>query len=440
MESHCTFKETGTNYYAQNWAPCFDCFPSGNEGACIHCLNNCHQGHNIGQMRFSRFFCDCGYHNKCCKKAVETDPMQLVSDMPPIQLVPNSAIDMCRSINILAQKLFNTLEDNCVCSPLSITYIMTMLHLGSSGNTALQITNLLSIKNSLDDLITCSKIFNTNIIKLANAVLVNKNMPIKEEYLQMVRQLALVSNEDFGNSTMIVAKANKFIADNTNGLIKDILKEEMISTDTVMVLINTIYFKTVWDKPFKKIKTRKARFNFMFDIEMMTNSKNYPYYEDNNGQIVELPYKGKEFCMGIILPKIIMDIDSCANYLSKNVDCYAKHVEVHIPKFTQRKNMDLIPYMQQMGVTDIFYPATSKLGNMVAGAYVSTMIHEAVVIVDEAGTEAAAVTTAVCTLGCARMKPKPIIFNANRSFIYYIKHIPTNTLLFVGDFHGKQSN
>ena len=57
-------------------------------------------------------------------------------------------------------------------------------------------------------------------------------------------------------------------------------------------------------------------------------------------------------------------------------------------------------------------------------------------IVDEDGTEASAVTVAVCQSKCIRNDPEPKIFQADHSFIYYIKHIPTKTLLFVGDFRG----
>ena len=349
----------------------------------------------------------------------------------------NSQADIYRSSNILATKLFDFLENNSVYSPLSIAYIMSLIHMGSVGNTEVQITSLMSLKNSLDDLMVCSKTFNSDIVQLANLILVNKNMTLRDEYLQMVGQLALVSNEDFSNSNAICHRANQFIKDNTNNLITDILNTDMVNSNTVMVLINTIYFKTLWAMPFEKNYTRTEKFNKTAEIQMMTNTKHYSYYEDKFAQIVNLPYLGNEFCMGIILPRENIDVNKCGNHLVANIAYTTQYVEVHLPKFTHRKNIDLIPFMQKMGVTDIFSPLKSQLDKMtiIGGTYVSTMIHEAVVIVDEAGTEAAAVTVCV-TESCSRRKPKSTVFYANRSFIYYIKHIPTNTLLFVGDFHG----
>ena len=353
------------------------------------------------------------------------------------------ATDFYQSSNILAQKLSSVMGLNHVCSPLSIAIITSLLHLASVGNTETQITNLMTRKSRLDELVQCSKIFNTDVVKLANLILVNQDLPVKKEYTEMLRELALVSNEDFNNTSKIVNEANSFIELNTNNLIKEILKEDMISTDTLMILISTIYFKTKWAMPFKHHDTHNKKFNVSsdttVDVMMMTNTKNYQYSEDSNMQLVELPYVGNEYCMGIILPKQGVNIADCTLYLD-TVQTKLERVEVYIPKFTQRSNIDLIPYMKKMGITDLFCEQ-SRLDNMISMsgddyAFVSTMIHEAVVIVDEEGTEASAVTVAVCMMECAMMKPKAIIFNANHPFIYYIKHKPSNTLLFVGDFHG----
>lgn len=356
---------------------------------------------------------------------------------------PQSESNLYQSSNILAQKLFNTFEEKSVYSPLSIAYILSLLHFGAVENTDKQLTDLLAVKNSLENLFIASKTFNTSIIKLANAIVINKCMPVKQEYLDIVGKLAFVSNADFSNAQVIVTQVNSFIEKNTNNLIKDVLKTDMIGIDSIMILINTLYFKADWTHQFKKKNTRQEKFNIgstnTSDVDMMTNTKYYPYFEDSNVQQVELPYKGMEFCMGFVLPNVNNNnMNVCGQYL-ENTKFESGYVEVHIPKFTQRKNLDLIPSLQKLGLTDIFCNK-SRMDNMidVPGTYarVSTMIHEAVVIVDESGTEAAAVTVAVMRMECMMIKPDPIVFNANHSFVYYIKHKPTNTLLFVGDYHG----
>lgn len=453
VKDDCTFKRTGREYMVQKWAPCFDCFGQNDQmGACQHCLETCHKGHKIGILRESKFFCDCGAENRC-------ETLKLTNSVPPnspsfptnycgtkvpspSSTVPTNATeDFYKSCNTLSKKLCDVLERESVHSPLSIAYVLTLLHYAARETTREQLCNLMERENVMADLFDASNVFNSDIVRLANAIIVNKDAPVNEQYLFATKNLALVSNEDFSDVTAIVNKANKFIENGTNGLIKDILKKEMINDQTLMILINTLYFKTVWDKQFKKKNSKKEKFNNGPIVPMMTNTAKYPYLEDEQMQMVELPYKGKQFAMGFVLPRVGVDMAVCKDYLTRGKEMSSwEKIEVHIPKFTQRKNIDLIPMLKKLGVTHLF-DKRSKLDGMLSDpekfrAWVSTMIHEAVVIVDEEGTEAAATTVAVVQYECLSIERDPIVFYANRPFVYYIKHLPTDTLLFVGDYHG----
>lgn len=428
----CTYPETGTTYREQKWATCYDCFEDSHEGACLHCLETCHAGHAVGEVAVGQFFCDCGAMQMCSrsqqtKKAKVAKPGAL----------SQGVID---SNNTLAVKLFETLPPNSICSPLSIAYILSLLHLGSGGNTEVELTTVLGSKNSIRNLADVFGLFNNDIIKLANTILVNGSKCLQPEFLEMVKDLALVSNEDFKVPAPVVAKANDFIERNTNGLIKDIVKPAHVTADTVCILINTIYFKTVWDSQFKVKHTKKMTFNNGTtnpQVDMMTQVEDFPYFETPAVKVLEMPYKGKEFCMGFILPKDHANLRGCIQYLTKG-QRRSREVTVYIPKFTHRKNTGLVPVMQALGVNDLFSGDKCNLDamSMAAGTYVSDMIHEAVVIVDEAGTEAAAVTVAVCVQESCMMCPPPAVFKADHPFIYYIKHRPSDLILFVGDYHG----
>ena len=56
----CTNQQNGLEYIEQNWRNCFTCDPGENLGVCIPCAEKCHIGHNLGEVRFGSFFCDCG--------------------------------------------------------------------------------------------------------------------------------------------------------------------------------------------------------------------------------------------------------------------------------------------------------------------------------------------------------------------------------------------
>ena len=445
----CTYIVTKTKHITQMWAPCYDCFDDESEGACERCLEECHAGHNIGYTRTSNFFCDCGANNCCTRKSKgppkQTKPKEKLppkAEVPHHQSVGKVTIpkNFYGSTNSLGLKLVGAMETNFLLSPLSIAYIMSMLHLGASGNTDTQLTELMGRRNSLSNLKTAFDLFNKSGVKLANAIFVRDDAKIHDEYFQAINEnkLALISAEDFGNPAAVAEKANYYVQQATKKLIKNIVKKDTINNNTLMLIINTVYFKAPWAHPFDKYPTKKEKFNQGKSyVQMMRQVEYFPYYEDDSVQIVELPYEGGEFCMGIILPcigKTGIDYEEYLMDRFKDIQYKEKQLNLYIPKFTHRKNIDLIPLMQKLGVTDLI-TKNCRLDRMVKEpVYVSAAIHEAVVIVDEFGTEAAA-STAV-HMSKSALKPTPKLFYADHSFMYYIKHIETGTMLFIGFFNG----
>lgn len=251
INKSCTFLETGDKYKQQSLATCYDCFTNITEGACFNCIKACHSGHNIGPISVGKFFCDCGADKKC----------DMVTKIPTNINNDTQSKYFYGSCNILASKLASKLESVSAYSPLSITFILSLLHFTAVKNTEKQFTELLSVKNSLGALQTAAKLFNTNTIKLVNAILVNKKMQIEPNYLSLIETLAWVTNENFDDRRSVVAKANNFISQNTNHVIPDMLNEDMIDSDTVMILINTIYFIGKWKFPFDEGRTHKEMFN-----------------------------------------------------------------------------------------------------------------------------------------------------------------------------------
>src|SRR5437870_5296538 len=102
---------------------------------------------------------------------------------------PSMSNNIYQSNNMLAQTLLNFLEKESVCSPLSVLYILSLLHLGAGGSTESQLGCLLGRKNTWEELATVCTAFNNDIIKLANAILVNKSFPVVEEYLANAKPL-----------------------------------------------------------------------------------------------------------------------------------------------------------------------------------------------------------------------------------------------------------
>jgi serine protease inhibitor len=169
---------------------------------------------------------------------------------------------------------------------------------------------------------------------------------------------------------------------------------------------------------------------------MMQQIEKLHYYEDTNAQMLRLMYQNNDYCMEFYLARN-PDKPICPFMIDENKVMY-RRVDARIPKFTHRKKTQLIPVLRNMGVTDMFSQATSDFYKVCdKNAFVSMMVLEAVVIVDEKKTEAAGVTVAVSVnKSCLLPNQAPVLFNANRTFTYRIVHIPTRTDLFVGCYNG----
>jgi serine protease inhibitor len=165
----------------------------------------------------------------------------------------------------------------------------------------------------------------------------------------------------------------------------------------------------------------------------------FPLFKDSKVKAMEMLYQGGEFAMGFILPHSNEDLGmiDVPHYAAKFNECSPEEVEVSIPRFTQEKELNLIPILNRLGVKDLFN-MDARLDNLSPDpAFVSLMKHKSVVIVDEKGTEAAAVTIALVMEKCLPREPEK--FCLDRPFKYYIRHLPTGMIMMVGDFHGKSN-
>ena len=338
--------------------------------------------------------------------------------------------------NKLGVNLFNKMDNNnIIFSPLSITFALALIHLAAKGNSNKELTYLFNHKYKLEELKQIYKIFNNDIIKITNVCLINKKKNINKEYLDAIKNLCLVSLDDFNEKNIIVNKINNYVKNNTNGLIKNVITNNDIDQSTLLILINTIYFKSEFLNKFNKNNTEKMLFkgNISKMVDTMKQINVFPYYENKDTQIIEMLYKDNLYAMGLILPKkngiipklSINETLELINNLKKN------EIELFLPKFKQRKNIKLIPILQKLGVKDIF-DNNANLAGISKEMYVSNIIHEAIIIVDEIGTEATATTIIVGREITIISQSKPKLFQADHPFIYYIRHMPTNIFLFYG--------
>ncbi|UFX99871.1 serpin-like protein [Megavirus baoshan] len=347
--------------------------------------------------------------------------------------------------------LFNNFDSvSNIFSPLSINYALSLLHLAALEITNLELNNLLKYKYTVDDLQIVNDIFNDGTISMTNLMLINKTKKINKNYKNMINDLVKMIHEDFKNPDLVAQKINHYVENKTNGLIKDIISPNNIDNNTIMILVNTVYFKSKWKYGFDVNKTSREKFGSEKKfVDLMNIENNFNYYENKSFQVIEIPYQDENYVLGIILPKIIPDNDTI-DYTINNVPIITaqeinelinnlslEKINIYIPKFTDKRKLNLIPILKKMGLSQIFDTKMCQLDLIANNICVSNIIHEAVIIIDESGTIASAVTVVTGrAISSAPKKENIKIFRADHPFIYYIRYLPTNMFLFFGDFQG----
>lgn len=488
----CTFDRTGKNYTEQYWRQCLDCFSDNTEGACLNCIQICHNGHRLGPLRHGGFFCDCGANRSCSYKLVTKDnpkknypqnkpqnprmpfnhdeqfgkyhPYQPIQPNQPYQppifrqlggTMFNKSFDQTDQFdqtniishnshfsqisNSIASKLANNMTNiDYVLSPTSITFALCLLYLGAQDNTKNELSRFFGGNIGLRDLEQIHSLLNNDVINLVNCLFVKQENKIKSSYKQPVANLAIISNENFNNGSFVATKINKFIETNTRGLINNIIDPSSITSQLALILINVIYFKANWKNKFNKNDTTMMNFKGLQNrrnVKMMNQTDDFMYYENNDTQLLEMDYCDNNFSMGILLRKDNQLIKFNDSTLNSWINSLRKtSVNVYLPRFTQRKRINLKGILSKLGLSNLFKQYDANLSGITDNIYVSEVLHEAIVIVDEEGTEAAAVTAVIAFYNCVRKEPRHVIFKADHSFTYYVRHKPTNTILFIGQY------
>ncbi|NXV47466.1 SPB8 protein, partial [Uria aalge] len=170
----------------------------------------------------------------------------------------------------------------------------------------------------------------------------------------------------------------------------------------------------------------------------------FGYIEEMGAQVLELPYAQKSLSMIILLPDDTADGSASgleqieSTMTPENLTLWASseymfetRVEVYLPRFKLENTFNLNEVLQAMGMTDIFTESKADLSAMsfAKSLVLSNVVHKTYVEVNEEGTEAAAGTGAVIV---RRSLPLTEVFMADHPFLFFIRHNPTNTILFFG--------
>jgi serpin B len=259
---------------------------------------------------------------------------------------------------------------------------------------------------------------------------------LAESYGAGVRPLDFIEAPKESRSTI-----NNWVADQTEDRIQDLIPPGVVNAKTRLVLTNAIYFYGAWIFPFNEESTAEGSFYLLdgssVQVPMMTHdreSHSLGYVDGDGYQALEMLYDGFEVSMIVLLPdpgefsRFEGSLD--AGLVGQVIrDMESSPIALTMPRFEFESEFSLKDALSEMGMPDAFGPADFSGINGSKDLFIDAVVHKAFVLVDELGTEAAAASI----VAIATSAPlSPIEVTVDRPFIFLIRDVATDAILFVG--------
>lgn len=392
--------------------------------------------------------------------AIETSPT------PSAPSLPESEEAIVGANNRFAFDLYTRLasddeyrDKNIFFSPLSLSSALAITYEGARGTTAEEIRSVFhfpenrsAMRSGFGGIIAgMNNRTNAYTLRTANALWAEKTYAFLPDYINTAERYygARITNLDFVNAPEEARiTINRWVERQTENRIQNLIPRGVIDSNTCLVITNAIYFKGTWKKQFEKEETTDAAFRTgngsTLQVPMMQRTDEnatFGYVETETYQALSLPYESggsRDISMLIILPKgdSLAEIENSfdiAMYNDMRNRLVEKRVKVFIPRFSLETKYFLPRVLSSMGMPLAFTSGADFSGmDGRGGLFITNIIHQAFVEVNEEGTEAAAATAVVLAKGISPSEEKIPVFRADHPFIFLIQDNETGNILFMG--------
>lgn len=353
---------------------------------------------------------------------------------------------------------------NLVVSPLSIHLALAMALGGAGGATATEMAQALAVAgidsttlhaalNSLDAALEARNRTDPPIddreqkvqISVVNSLWGQEGFAIVQSYLDLLARnygagIRVVDFEQAAEEARVAI--NDWVAEQTSDRITDLIPAGAIDELTRLVLVNAVYLDATWARPFDPEATADAFFTRLDGTEVSVPTMNAyqlsALYASGEGwQAIDLPYTGDELSMLVVVPDAgrFAEVEGLVTAGLIDVVRYGMTqatVDLSLPKFEMRNQLSLVEALRALGIEAAFDPETADFSGISTEEqlYVTDVIHEAFIAVDEAGTEAAAATAVI--IGTTSAPIDVIALDIDRPFLFFLQDRATGAFLFLG--------
>jgi serine protease inhibitor len=368
------------------------------------------------------------------------------------------AADTKFGFNLYSQLTRQGADKNIFISPASIAMALAMTYNGANGETrqammrTLELQGLTPVEINAANAQLKSALENADPkvkLEIANSLWARQGVQFQSEFVKANKESykAEVAELNFNNPSA-VATINSWVSKSTHGKIDKIV--DQISSDTLLFLINAIYFKGSWTAKFDATLTTPEDFTLASGkqkkLPMMSQSGSYSYFENDKFQAVALPYGDKRMNMYVFLPKensTLADFHQSLN--AQNWGDWMSRFkqmkgDISLPKFKVEYETTLKGILSSLGMGTAFdeHADFSAMLKPPAKAFISEVKHKAFAEVNEEGTEAAAVTSVEMRTTSLGPPPRTFRMDVDHPFFFAIRDNQTGAVLFMGSIAEPQ--
>ncbi|KAH8415939.1 hypothetical protein KR222_004329, partial [Zaprionus bogoriensis] len=345
--------------------------------------------------------------------------------------------------------------ENAILSPVAIQTSLIFAFMGAAESTAEELREGLNLgAGDRKQVARCFHDFWTKhcrygdslILKSVNRLFVSEKLSLQTEFRDIAKEYfeSMPEALRFTNSQQAVDRINKLVQQDTENKICDLLQPDAVGAETSAILINALYFKGKFAKPFTPESTMHDDFfgqaNRRIAVDMMYQEDAFMYVElpELQARAVQLPYEHSDLSLLIILPVkldgllelerqlIAVDLRDIEERMT------LEDVEIAMPRFTLQYDLDLKQTLQQLGISELFADSANLSGLFTTqtGHKISAAKHRGYIDVNEAGSEAAAVTFLKAVPMSLNMHKKT--FKVDHPFAFFIRN--KTAVFFAGRF------
>lgn len=351
-----------------------------------------------------------------------------------------------------------TPEENTFFSPYSISVASSMLIAGAAGETKAEMEQALSFstdgeafhqaRNSVAQALesrnrVATPDVNAQTLRVTNDFWMDPDFRPESAFLDTLSAYYGASSflAPFATDPETARLAiNDKVATDTEQLIPDLLPPDSITDDVVFVLTNALYFKARWQSEFPKSATAdepfQAQTGASVNVPMMRAQLNASHFSGDDYEAVALPYQQNELELVAIMPAE-GTFDAFVGGLTADTvariqgELEPSYLDLRFPKLEIKAKVPLKTRLQALGMRQAFEQG-ADFSALAPNIYISDAFHDATINIDEEGTVAAAATAFVGVATSAPPTPVPVVFD--HPFVFFVRDIETNALLFVGHY------